>query len=58
MQRPQPTQPEVPNWSIQAANLWVIQCRYRAFAEERTEPPWMYEKSREKQESHLRRRSA
>ena len=24
MQRPQPTQPEVPNWSIQLASLWVI----------------------------------
>ena len=27
MQRPQPTQPEVPNWSIQVASLWVIHCR-------------------------------
>ena len=27
MQRPQPTQPEVPNWSIQLASLWVIHCR-------------------------------
>ena len=27
MQRPQPTQPEVPNWSIQVASLWVIHWR-------------------------------
>ncbi len=27
MQRPQPTQPEVPNWSIQLASLCVIHCR-------------------------------
>ena len=27
MQRPQPTQPEVPNWSIQVASLCVIHCR-------------------------------
>ena len=27
MQRPQPTQPEVPNWSIQLASLWVIHWR-------------------------------
>ena len=27
MQRPQPTQPEVPNWSIQPASLCVIHCR-------------------------------
>src|SRR3972149_2442874 len=25
--RPQPTQPEGPNWSIQVAGLWVIHCR-------------------------------
>ena len=25
--RPQPTQPEVPNWSTQVANLWVSHCR-------------------------------
>jgi hypothetical protein len=24
MQRPQPTQPETPNWSCQVASLWVI----------------------------------
>ena len=27
MQRPQPTQPDVPNWSIQVASLCVIHCR-------------------------------
>ena len=27
MQRPQPTQPELPNWSIQVASLWVIHWR-------------------------------
>ena len=27
MQRPQPTQPEVPNWSCQVPSLWVIHCR-------------------------------
>jgi len=27
MQRPQPTQPEVPNWSNQVASLWVIHWR-------------------------------
>ena len=27
MHRPQPTQPELPNWSIQEASLCVIHCR-------------------------------
>jgi hypothetical protein len=27
MQRPQPTHPDVPNWSHQVANLWVSHCR-------------------------------
>jgi hypothetical protein len=27
MHRPQPTQPELPNWSIQVANLWVSHWR-------------------------------
>jgi hypothetical protein len=27
MHRPQPTQPEVPNWSTQVANLWVSHWR-------------------------------
>ena len=27
MQRPQPTQPDVPNWSTQVASLWVIHWR-------------------------------
>ena len=39
MQRPQPTHPELPNWSIQEASLWVIHCRYRDLAELRTLPP-------------------
>src|SRR5271169_3051019 len=39
MQRPHPTQPEVPNWSIQVASLCVIHCRYRDLAEARTLPP-------------------
>jgi hypothetical protein len=25
--RPQPTHPDVPNWSVQAASLCVIHCR-------------------------------
>ena len=39
MHRPQPTQPEVPNWSIQVASLCVIHWRYRPLVEERTLPP-------------------
>ena len=27
MQRPQPTQPEAPNWSCHVASLWVSHCR-------------------------------
>ena len=27
MQRPQPTQPDVPNWSCQVPNLWVSHWR-------------------------------
>ncbi|MCU0477990.1 MAG: hypothetical protein MUE92_04495 [Chloroflexi bacterium] len=27
MQRPQPTQPELPNWSHHVPNLWVSHCR-------------------------------
>jgi hypothetical protein len=27
MHRPQPVQPDMPNWSIQEASLWVIHCR-------------------------------
>jgi hypothetical protein len=38
-QRPQPTHPDVPNWSIQAASLWVIHWRYLALAEARMLPP-------------------
>ena len=29
MHRPQPTQPDEPNWSCQVPSLWVIHCRYR-----------------------------
>ena len=29
MHRPQPTQPEEPNWSCQVPSLWVSHCRYR-----------------------------
>ena len=29
MHRPQPTQPDLPNWSCQVPSLWVIHCRYR-----------------------------
>jgi hypothetical protein len=29
MQRPHPTQPDVPNCSHQVPSLWVIHCRYR-----------------------------
>ena len=39
MQRPQPTQPELPNWSCQVLSLWVIHCRYRLAPEARTLPP-------------------
>ena len=39
MQRPQPTQPELPNWSIQVASLWVSHWRYRAAVDLRTLPP-------------------
>ena len=58
MHRPHPMQPDVPNWSIQDASLWVIHCRYRALVEALTLPPWMYEKSSVKQESRRRQRSA
>ena len=27
MQRPHPTQPLIPNWSVHAASLWVSHCR-------------------------------
>ena len=39
MQRPQPTQPLVPNWSTQVANLWVSHCRYRSRGRARKLPP-------------------
>ena len=39
MQRPQPTHPEVPNWSTHEASLWVAHWRYRADTDERTLPP-------------------
>ncbi len=34
MHRPQPTQPELPNWSCQVPSLWVSHCRYRLRAED------------------------
>ncbi len=58
MQRPHPTQPEDPNWSVHAASLWVSHCRYRAPVEVRTAPPCSREYSIEKQESHTRCRSS
>ena len=58
MHRPQPTQPDVPNWSIHVASLWVIHWRYRDRAEGLTCPPCTYEWSRVKHESHFRQRSA
>src|SRR3990170_748589 len=39
MHRPQPTQPDVPNWSIQVASLCVSHWRYREAAEARMLPP-------------------
>src|SRR5271165_6941485 len=41
MQRPQPTHPEVPNWSIQYANLCIIHWRYLDRGVERTLLPWI-----------------
>ena len=43
MQRPQPTQPELPNWSYHVPNLWVSHWRYRERPDGRMLPPWMYE---------------
>ncbi len=40
MQRPQPTQPDVSNWSCQVASLCVIHCRYRERTSLRTSPPF------------------
>src|SRR5262249_13448636 len=56
--RPQPTHPEEANWSYQVLSLWVIHCRYRLWPLDRTSPPCMYVKSREKQEAQTRHRSA
>ena len=58
MHRPQPTQPEDPNWSYQLASLWVIHCRYRALVEVRTGTWWRAEKSSVKHESQRRLRVA
>ena len=38
MHRPQPTHPELPNWSYQVPNLCVSHWRYR----ERPDGPWRY----------------
>src|ERR1035441_10803022 len=56
IQRPQPTHPEVPNWSTHEASLWVAHWRYRDGTDERTLPPCRWEKSLVKQESHTRHR--
>ena len=37
--RPQPTQPDVPNWSIHVASLCVSHWRYLDFVEDRMFPP-------------------
>ena len=58
MQRPQPTHPDVPNWSIHEANLWVSHCRYRPSPLVRTSPPAVWENSTEKQDAHSRVRVA
>ena len=39
MQRPQPTQPDVSNWSHQVDSLWVSHCRYRDEVVGRMGPP-------------------
>ena len=41
MQRPQPTQPDIPNWSIHAATLCVSHMRYRSLTVGRRFFPWM-----------------
>ncbi len=58
MQRPHPTHPAEPNWSTHEPNLCVSHCRYRVPGEVRILPPWIYENSIVKQESHFRQRSA
>ena len=58
MHRPQPTQPDSPNWSCQVPSLWVSHWRYRLRVEVRTGPPCRWEKSRSKQESQRSHRSA
>ena len=58
MQRPQPTHPLVPNWSIHDENLWVSHWRYRDFADDRTSPNDMWENSSLKQLAHSRSRVA
>ena len=54
MHRPQPTQPEQPNWSCQVANLWVSHWRYRSDRFGRKLPPATLAKPMLKQESHSR----
>src|SRR5581483_6352923 len=58
MQRPQPTHPEAPNWSIHDANLWVSHCRYRDSRLVRTTAPAAQLNSSEKQAAHSRVRVA
>src|SRR5208283_1085345 len=57
MQRPQPTHPEVPNWSCQLASLWVSHWRYRERFVFRTAWPCISVSPRLKQESQRRQRS-
>ena len=58
MHLPQPTHPDVPNWSNQVDSLCVIHCRYRDAVEVWTLPPWMYECCALKHESQRRSRCA
>jgi hypothetical protein len=54
MHRPQPTHPDVSNWSCQVDSLWVIHCRYRDRVVHRIEPPWSWEWSTLKQDAQVR----
>src|SRR3989304_4299029 len=58
MHRPQPTHPDVPNWSIHDANLCVSHWRYRPTCEARTTSPAAQLYSALKQVAHSRVRVA